>query len=114
VSDVFERIRLFNQGRNADVLRLKYRRMLTDPFAFLRGTCHLFYEDWPNSSSLNSSPSVWICGDLHLNNFGSYKGDDRLAYFDINDFDEAALACPSPKAYRRGFVPPRVEELPGS
>lgn len=88
----FERIQLFNQARNADLLRLKYRRMVTDAFAFMRGTCHLFYEDWPQTSALNSAPSVWVCGDLHLNNFGSYKGDDRLVYFDINDFDEAALA----------------------
>lgn len=88
----FERIQLFNQGRNADLLRLKYRRMVTDAFAFMRGTCHLFYEDWPKTSALNSAPSVWVCGDLHLNNFGSYKGDDRLVCFDINDFDEAALA----------------------
>ena len=29
---------------------------------------------------------------LHLENFGSYKGDNRQVYFDINDFDEAALA----------------------
>lgn len=35
---------------------------------------------------------TWACGDLHLENFGSYKGDNRLVYFDINDFDEAALA----------------------
>jgi uncharacterized protein (DUF2252 family) len=35
---------------------------------------------------------VWCAGDLHLQNFGSYKGDNRLVYFDINDFDEAALA----------------------
>jgi uncharacterized protein (DUF2252 family) len=41
---------------------------------------------------LNAAPAVWVCGDLHLENFGSYKGDNRLSYFDINDFDEAALA----------------------
>jgi uncharacterized protein (DUF2252 family) len=35
---------------------------------------------------------VWVCGDLHLENFGSYKGDNRLVYFDINDFDEGCLA----------------------
>jgi uncharacterized protein (DUF2252 family) len=38
------------------------------------------------------SPRAWICGDLHLENFGSYKGDNRLTYFDINHFGEAALA----------------------
>ncbi len=38
------------------------------------------------------SPVSWICGDLHLENFGSYKGNNRLVYFDLNDFDEAILA----------------------
>ena len=41
---------------------------------------------------LPKSPTVWACGDLHLENFGSYLGDNRLVYFDLNDFDEAALA----------------------
>src|SRR3954447_19743116 len=66
--------------------------MQADSFAFLRGTCHLFYEDWPSTSALNNAPAAWLCGDLHLENFGSYKGDNRLVYFDLNDFDEAALA----------------------
>src|SRR5512139_648781 len=92
MSDVVERIRSFNQGRVQERLQLKYQRMAASCFAFFRGTCHLFYEDWPAGTPLNSSPPVWICGDLHLENFGSYKGDDRLAYFDINDFDEGVLA----------------------
>jgi uncharacterized protein (DUF2252 family) len=29
---------------------------------------------------------------LHLENFGTYKGDNRLVYFDLNDFDEACVA----------------------
>jgi uncharacterized protein (DUF2252 family) len=52
----------------------------------------LFYERLPRSGVMRSAPLAWICGDLHLENFGSYKGDNRLAYFDLNDFDEAALA----------------------
>jgi len=74
------------------MLALKYRAMRQDVFAFLRGTCHLFYQDWQADSPLNDAPAVWICGDLHLENFGSYRGGDRLLYFDINDFDEAVLA----------------------
>jgi uncharacterized protein (DUF2252 family) len=66
--------------------------MAADPFAFFRGTCHLFYQDWPSGSELDHAPATWVCGDLHLENFGSYKGDNRLTYFDINDFDEATLA----------------------
>jgi uncharacterized protein (DUF2252 family) len=41
---------------------------------------------------LNSAPLTWICGDLHLENFGTYQGQDRQIYFEINDFDEGALA----------------------
>jgi uncharacterized protein (DUF2252 family) len=66
--------------------------MRKDAFAFYRGTCHLFYEDCPSDSALNTAPNAWICGDLHWQNFGSYKGDNRLVYFNINDFDEAVLA----------------------
>ncbi|WP_040579625.1 DUF2252 family protein [Methylobacter tundripaludum] len=90
--NVIERILIFNQGRDPDRLIMKYCAMRTDAFAFLRGTCHLFYQDWPANSPLNDAPSAWICGDLHLENFGSFKGENRLTYFDINDFDEAALA----------------------
>ena len=90
--DVVQRIQSFNFGREPERLHLKYQAMRADAFAFLRGTCHLFYEDWPRSTPLNNAPATWICGDLHVENFGTYKGDNRLAYFDINDFDEAALA----------------------
>jgi uncharacterized protein (DUF2252 family) len=61
-------------------------------FRFFRGTCHIFYEDLNANNSLPPSPVCWICGDLHVENFGSYKGDNRLVYFDLNDFDEAILA----------------------
>lgn len=89
---VVARIQQFNQGRDQNLLRFKYQAMRSDVFSFFRGTCHLFYEDFPTNSPLNNAPLVWICGDLHLENFGSYKGDNRLVYFDVNDFDEAALA----------------------
>ena len=90
--DVAERIYRFNAGRDPDLVERKYARIATDPFLFLRGTCHLFYEDWHGGRKLDSAPHSWICGDLHLENMGVYKGDNRLAYFDVNDFDEAALA----------------------
>lgn len=89
---IWGRIESFNRGRDPERLLIKYRAMHHDIFAFLRGTTHLFYQDWPQDSVLNDAPLAWISGDLHLENFGSYKGDNRLSYFDINDFDEAMLA----------------------
>jgi uncharacterized protein (DUF2252 family) len=90
--DVVQHIQAFNAGRETERLQLKYRKMRQSTFTFLRGSCHLFFEHLPSDSVLRNAPLVWACGDLHLENFGSYKADDRLVHFDINDFDEAALA----------------------
>jgi len=82
----------YNEGRDPDRLALKYAKMRQSPFIFLRGACHLFYGAIPQVDALTRAPLAWACGDLHFENVGSYKGDNRLVYFDLNDFDEAALA----------------------
>jgi len=90
--DVTQTILDFNNQRDPERLAMKYQLMRVSPFVFLRGTCHLFYQRLPISSIFKTAPLTWVCGDMHLENFGSYKGGNRLAYFDMNDFDEAALA----------------------
>ena len=90
--DSVDRIYRYNQGRETVRLAMKYDRMAVDPFTFFRGACHLFYEDWPRDGVMDQAPPVWVCGDLHLENFGTYKGDNGLSYFDLNDFDEGLLA----------------------
>ena len=90
---IVESIHQFNSGREPERLAMKHLAMRQDAFAFMRGTCHLFYQDWPATDKLlNNAPLGWICGDLHLENLGCYKGDNRLVYFDLNDFDEGILA----------------------
>lgn len=89
---VFEKIMAFNQQRVPAMVTLKYRLISEDPFRFFRGTCHLFYEYLHKHQNWKDATRAWICGDLHLENFGSYKGDNRVVYFDMNDFDEALLA----------------------
>ncbi len=90
--DLLRRIESYNRGREPERLAIKYARMRSSPFVFLRGTAHLFYEDWPRRSPLNGAPKTWICGDLHLENFGGYTAADGQLHFDISDFDETALA----------------------
>ncbi|TAE21370.1 MAG: DUF2252 domain-containing protein [Candidatus Kapaibacterium sp.] len=90
-SSILERCEAYNHGRIPHLVQQKYKKMSENVFSFFRGTCHLFYEDWSLESTFKAPP-VWICGDLHTENFGSYKGANRLVYFDINDFDEAVLA----------------------
>ncbi|HEX9449769.1 MAG TPA: DUF2252 family protein, partial [Dongiaceae bacterium] len=52
----------------------------------------VFYARKLQGDIFKTAPAAWICGDLHLENFGAYKGNNRLVYFDANDFDEAVLA----------------------
>lgn len=91
-SGILDAISSNNAGRDPERLSMKYAKMAQSPFIFLRGACHLFYDALPDSPLFRDAPLAWCCGDLHFENFGSYKGDNRLVYFDINDYDEAALA----------------------
>ncbi|PTR00083.1 uncharacterized protein (DUF2252 family) [Mucilaginibacter yixingensis] len=95
-----ERLKIFNQGLLPNKVQLKYEAMAENAFRFFRGTCHLFYEDLAAAEPLPLSPLAWICGDQHIENFGSYKGDNKLVYFDLNDFDEALLAPASYETVR--------------
>ncbi|MCX7174592.1 MAG: DUF2252 family protein [Proteobacteria bacterium] len=91
-SEVIDAISRHNAGRDPERLAMKYAKMAQSSFVFLRGACHLFYDALPVSTPFRDAPLAWCCGDLHFENFGSYKGDNRQVYFDINDYDEAALA----------------------
>ena len=83
---------LIEQGKNriAELLPLRYARMKTDPFAFLRGAAAIMAAD------LASGPStglrVEVCGDCHLANFGAYATPEGTPVFDVNDFDETLPA----------------------
>ena len=74
--------------------RRKFRKMAADPFAFYRGSACLFYADvaelddrWADERTSR----VWIQGDLHAENYGTYMDADGILVFDVNDFDEAYL-----------------------
>src|SRR6201996_1265611 len=97
---LYDRLTNFNKGLLPEMVQLKYEAMAENAFRFFRGTCHLFYEDLAVAEPLPLSPLAWICGDLHIENFGSYKGDNKLVYFDLNDFDEALLAPASYETVR--------------
>lgn len=91
MSTLAERLIAYNQGLLPDMLQLKYEAMAENEFRFYRGTCPLFYEDLAQDQSFTNGPLTWISGDLHLENFGSYKAQNRLVYFDLNDFDESVI-----------------------
>jgi uncharacterized protein (DUF2252 family) len=74
--------------------RGKFRKMAADPFAFYRGSACLFYADVTRTEDAWSDEragAVWIHGDLHVENFGTYMNSDGRLVFDVNDFDEAYI-----------------------
>ena len=92
MSELSERLKAFNKDLLPDIVELKYEAMTEDIFRYYRATCHIFYEDLASVKDFPKSPLTWLCGDLHLENYGSYKADNKLVYFDLNDFDESILA----------------------
>ena len=77
-----------------DAFRNKFRKMAAGPFAFYRGSAPLFYADVegaPDRWADERTSRVWIQGDLHAENFGTYMAGDGVFVFDVNDFDEAYL-----------------------
>ncbi|GAA2151637.1 DUF2252 domain-containing protein [Nocardioides koreensis] len=74
--------------------RGKFRKMAADPHAFYRGSACLYYADVTGGEDPYAderSGRIWIHGDLHVENFGTYLNSDGRMVFDINDFDEAYL-----------------------
>ncbi len=74
--------------------RRKFRKMAQDPFSFYRGSACLFYADVAEDDDRYAderTSRVWIQGDLHAENFGTYVNDAGILVFDVNDFDEAYL-----------------------
>lgn len=72
--------------------RAKFRKMADNLFAFYRGTACLFHRDMAASEqpwSDERTGRVWIHGDLHVENFGTYVNSHGELIFDVNDFDEA-------------------------
>jgi len=75
-----------------DAFRTKFRKMAADPFAFYRGSACVFYADVADREDRwadDRTGRVWIQGDLHAENFGTYMDGSGVLIFDVNDFDEA-------------------------
>lgn len=65
---------------------IRYARMLTSPFAFLRGSAAVMAADLAQTPV--TGLTVQACGDMHVANFGVFASAERNLVFGINDFDE--------------------------
>jgi hypothetical protein len=70
----------------------RHERMRRDALAFLRGSFFRWADLWPvHCPELTAAPRVLAIGDLHVENFGTWRDRDGRLAWGVNDFDEAAL-----------------------
>src|SRR5579872_6532832 len=72
-------------------LRFKHDQMAASPFRFLRATYYRWAQVWPEfCSDLADAPRVLAIGDLHVENFGTWRDIEGRLIWGVNDFDEAS------------------------
>mgnify|MGYP002777002292 CR=1 FL=1 len=87
--DPLDLLKAQTKTRLSNLIPIYYERMLTSPFAFLRGSAAVMIQDIANAPT--TEISVQACGDMHVSNFGVFASAERNLVFAINDFDET---CP--------------------
>jgi Uncharacterized protein conserved in bacteria (DUF2252) len=91
-------------GRQVPLVRsdiaFKHEQMALAPFPFLRSTFYRWVQVWETAHpELASAPAVLAVGDLHTENFGTWRDTEGRLVWGINDFDEAF-----PMAYTNDLV----------
>jgi hypothetical protein len=71
-------------------VKAKHKEMRGSAFGFMRATFYRWAQLWPSLlPELNQPPTVLGVGDLHVENFGTWRDQDGRLVWGINDFDEA-------------------------
>lgn len=71
-------------------IELKHRAMSAGRFPFLRGTFYRWAERWESIvGDAAKAPRVLAVGDLHVENFGTWRDSEGRLIWGVNDFDEA-------------------------
>src|SRR5262252_4127383 len=96
--NVVKATRQFEQwlGHRTDLikkdLRLKLTNMRAAVFPYLRATYYRWAQLWPKAcSDLAKGPRVLAVGDLHVENFGTWRDTEGRLIWGVNDFDEACV-----------------------
>ena len=75
-----------------DDLQHKYEIMTESPFIFLRGTFYRWMQQLSEKCpDVVKAPQTLAVGDLHVDNFGTWRDVEGRLVWGINDFDEACV-----------------------
>jgi uncharacterized protein (DUF2252 family) len=94
---IMRELHLNNEEIGEKFKQEKFQKMSASPYAFYRGSNHLYWEDFYNDWRISffggtSSTLTWINGDAHVYNYGAYANHYGEAIFCMDDFDDAIVA----------------------
>jgi hypothetical protein len=73
-------------------LQFKHEQMAAALFPFFRATFYRWLQHWPEvCAELEKVPHILSVGDLHVENFGTWRDTEGRLVWGVNDFDEACL-----------------------
>src|ERR1700690_3268622 len=73
-------------------LEIKHQQMASGVFPFFRATFYRWLQVWPEvCAELDRVPHLLSVGDLHVENFGTWRDTDGRLVWGVNDFDEACV-----------------------
>lgn len=76
-------------------LHLKHRQMASSPFIFLRATFYRWGPLWRDTCpDLVETPRVLAVGDLHVENFGTWRDKEGRLVWGVNDSMRSPV-CPT-------------------
>ena len=85
----YERWRADSIPLVSEDLATKHEKLASSPFVLLRGTYYRFLQQFERLlPELASAPVTVVVGDLHIENFGTWRDRDARLAWGINDFDE--------------------------
>ena len=71
-------------------IEFKHQQMRSSCFSFLRATYYRWMQVFPRTcEKLLDTPKVLAVGDLHVENFGTWRDAEGRLIWGVNDFDEA-------------------------
>ncbi|WP_196886238.1 DUF2252 family protein [Aureivirga sp. CE67] len=97
IHKILHEIREQNDTISFDSKMKKYFKMAQNPYAFYRGSNHLYWEDFFNDwrfRFFGGRPETltWVQGDAHIYNFGAFSNHQGEVIYGLNDFDDSIVA----------------------
>ena len=94
---IYEAIEHHNQALPLMSKHEKFKKMRASPYAFFRGSNHIFWSDFAGDWQVNrfggsAFSRTWLQGDAHVYNMGAYLNDIGAVSYGFDDYDDSLVA----------------------